>query len=277
MKAISKVMSCYQSRNLRYDFECILEQLMSNNFNYLPHKKPNPDSAGRIITLNHTGFMCTKLDSFTLAFVNSAKHAQLPVLEIGASYGIASQKALDNGAIVVANDLDLRHLFFLKQQIKPQDWARLYLNNKRFSDATNFPNNSFSHILLSRVAHFLKPDSFEIGLQKLYKWLVPGGEIYFVIMSPFHPRLSWFLPVYEKRWKNGVKWPGEIKNVKDSWPPELSKYIPNYLHVMDDRPFRHAVQKIGFQIKELTLFQCDNAKKTYNNNNKEYLGAIITK
>lgn len=243
---------------------------------HLSIKIPDTDQKGRIPTLNKTGFMCTDLDPITLAFIEESQKSKSPVLEVGAAYGAASKDLLANGSIVVANDMDIRHLLILRERVDKKNWINLYLNNQRFPDETNFPENTFSSVLLCRITHFLNANTMDMVFKKIYRWLKPQGQLFFVNISPFHPRLSWFLPVYEERWKNGVLWPGEITDIKNTWPTmPLAENIPQFLHVMDERPFRNAIEKMNFKIKHLELF-CHNGIES-EARHKDYLGAVVIK
>lgn len=65
-----------------------------------------PEPVGnKIVTANKMGFMKSKLDIFSNDFVCFANNQHYPVLEIGASYGIASLEALKRGNSVIANDI----------------------------------------------------------------------------------------------------------------------------------------------------------------------------
>lgn len=240
-------------------------------------KVPAPDIDGRVNTLNKTGFMFNKLDPISERFITDTINSKFPILEIGSAYGVVSQKALINKSIVVANDIDMRHLLLLRNQVDVKYWSSLYLNNQKFPEETDFSENLFSNIIFCRVAHFLDPDAMELGLNKIHKWLIPGGKLYFVVITPYHRRFKWFLSTYNKRWKDGVEWPGEIKECANIWPQELSNYIPDYLHLMDERPFERAVKKIGFKILEMSLFQWKIFDNLVKDDSKDYLGAILRK
>jgi SAM-dependent methyltransferase len=236
---------------------------------------PAADHKGRIHTLNKMGYMYTSLDEISLSFIESSANAKAPVLEIGAAYGAASQRALANDAVVFANDIDFDHLCLLRKQVESRYWSSLYLDNSRFPDETNFPENSFSSILLCRVAHFLSGKEMEIGMKKIYRWLIPGGELFFLVLSPFHRRLKWFLSTYEQRWKNGVPWPGEMNAGCAIWP-EFSEYIPEFLHVMDERPIKAIMEKMGFNIHRSELFQYGPLNNDLAHSG-EYFGVIAVK
>ena len=137
---------------------------------------PAPDEHGRVFTLNRTGFMKIKLDPISKIFIENAKSSRPFILEVGTAYGITANQVLTNGARVVANDVDERHLILLRQRSKVEYRSRLYLDNRKFPYETVFPDSSFLSILICRVAHFLDSDAMEAALDKVYDWLIPGGK-----------------------------------------------------------------------------------------------------
>lgn len=218
---------------------------------------PQPDEDKDIVTLNQMGYMTTLFDVITTEFIDFAAQCQLPVLDIGAAYGIASIAALERGATVISNDMDERHLVLLRKFTPSQYWQHLYLKVGQFPNQLDFPSHSISAILLRKMIHFLHPTEIEVGLDKLKQWLLPGGRIFIVTMSPFHECFKSFLPRYEQRWHNGIQWPGQINKCTKY----LTRYrgnIPEYLHLMDERPLSQALNKKGFTILKTTLFAYDD-------------------
>ncbi len=238
-------------------------------------KMPDPIEDGKIPTLNKTGYMTSDQCNLSLKFIEDAGKATLPVLDIGAAYGITTLPALKLGAQVIANDIDTRHLLLLREQALPKFWERLTLNRYQFPQFTNFPNESLDIILINRVSHFLTPDEMEETLQKAFKWLTPGGRLYIITMSPHHYLLERFLPVYNQRVHNKVIWAGDIPNMHD-YAPDLKHQIPQYLHVMDSHSLGAAIKLKGFKIIEESLFDYGHTdiKKA---NGKGYYGVIAEK
>ena len=63
-----------------------------------------------IPTLNNMGWMIAQQpDLYTEAFIEYARTAEKPVLEVGAAYGVAAPRILQQGGRVIVNDLDARH------------------------------------------------------------------------------------------------------------------------------------------------------------------------
>ena len=103
------------------------------------------------------------------------------------------------------------------------------------------------------VAPYFKPTQMEVALDNANKWLTPGGELYIITISPYHYSLGSFIKTYDEHWDTGNSWPGEILNLK-KYIPDLAKDIPNYLHVMDERPLKKALETRGFEIVTSKLF-----------------------
>lgn len=225
-------------------------------------KIPDPASDGKIPTLNQTGYMTPESDKLSDDFIDcAAKWGKegVPSIDIGAAYGIISLKALEKGAILIANDVEKRHLLILRKNAPKKKLSRLLLNICSFPEQTVFPANSVGAILLRRVIHFLTPVQLEIAIDKIAQWLRPGGSVFIITMSPYHYSLKSFDKVYEERWIKGNSWPGEIFTMRD-YAPDCAKDIPDYLHVMDKRPLIQALEKRGLIIKKAFLFGYKRAK-----------------
>jgi len=223
---------------------------------------PAPASDGKIPTLNQTGYMTPESDKLSDDFIDcAAKWGKegLPSIDIGAAYGIISLRALEKGAILIANDVEKRHLLILRKSAPKRNLSRLLLNISSFLEQTVFPANSVGAILLRRVIHFLTPAQLEIAIDKVAQWLRPGGSVFIITMSPYHYSLKSFDKVYEKRWIKGNSWPGEIFTMRD-YVPDCAKDIPDYLHVMDTRPLIQALEKRGLIVKQAFLFGYKRAK-----------------
>lgn len=95
-------------------FGCRANQIeISQHFDNL--EMPEIDEQEGILTLNKTGFMKVDLDHISQAFITASQQSNLPVLEISSTYGMASITALKNGATVIANDIEIKHLLLLKK------------------------------------------------------------------------------------------------------------------------------------------------------------------
>lgn len=239
-------------------------------------KIPEPEEDGKIATLNQMGFMTPDQNPYNTRFIEFAAQSPFPVLEIGAAYGLTVLPTLERGSTVIANDIDERHLLLLREQAPLELRSNLILNKRRFPDETEFPENSLGAILACRVVHFLTGEEMERGIEKMKRWLVPGGQIFVVTLSPYHRHLKdRFLPIYLKRARKNDPWPGTIENMHEYVPHEANK-IPKFCHVMDTNSLGQAFQRHGFRVIKEQFFDYKrpNAKS---NGDKGYYGIIVEK
>ena len=105
-------------------------------------------------TLNSMGYMASSLDAVSKQFIRSCK-PQSVVLDIGAAYGVAALEALKNGAHVVANDIDDRHLNILKSRCPSCLVQNLTLAPGCFFGQELFGGNVFDNILMAGCCTFI--------------------------------------------------------------------------------------------------------------------------
>lgn len=217
---------------------------------------PKALNDGKIETLNKMGLMTPDIDEFSDDFITSAKKwadHNIPIVDIGAAYGVTAIPALQKGGIVIANDICDEHLLHIKAQCSKKTWANLYLNNQKLAENLSFPSQSIGSILIRRVLHFFTPDQINRAFDDIMDWLTPGGTLYIIVMTPHHYSFSSFKPIYEDRWNAGNIWPGEISNMYE-FAPQFQKVLPQYFHVMDERPIKRALESRNFKIEESKLF-----------------------
>lgn len=214
--------------------------------------EPEYDKYGAASTLNQTGSMIAKFDPIVQAFVEFADQAELPLLDVGAGFGVATIPALAQGATVIANDMDERHLLTLRQQTPISDRQRLYLNIGMYPQDLEFPAQTFDGIMMRRIIHFLTADKMPAVFTKAAYWLRPGGRLFIVCMTPYHQYIPEFIKEYDARWQAGILWPGIIPNLR-LFKPDLDDDVPDFIHVMDERPLAQAIQPY-FELKMSLLF-----------------------
>lgn len=80
-----------------------------------------PDSPlkGMVPTMNHTGWMIENPDRVSLAFGDYAGGLDSEVLDIGCAYGVATLHALQQGARVLACDIEQKHLDYWSNSSQP--------------------------------------------------------------------------------------------------------------------------------------------------------------
>ncbi len=129
---------------------------------------------------------------------------------------------------------------------------------------------------MCRVAHFLTGKEMEEAIEKMKKWLAPGGRIYIITLSPYHYLLhDKFLPIYLKRVKQNISWPGIIEDMHQYAPHQAGK-IPKFLHVMENHSLGKALRKQGLNIVEERFFDYKRPQAK-SSADKGYYGIIAEK
>jgi len=242
---------------------------------HTPHM-PDYNESGRVLTLNKMGWMHPIIDPITEKFLEQCKK-DLKVLEIGASYGYASEEALKKGALVWINDLDIRHLEIFKYNI--EDTAllkRVSLVPGDFPEKVTLENEFFDSILAVRVLHFFSPKKLELSAKKMFQSLKKGGYVYIVAETPYLKNWSGYIPVYEKKKLQGDPYPGYFTNLKD-YNQEVSKYLPKSLHFLDPEVLTLVFTKAGFIVKEAVFLNRKDYPKTMQLDGRESVGFIAYK
>jgi SAM-dependent methyltransferase len=211
-------------------------------------KLPREKYPGAIPTLNGRGFMLKSLDPYSSAFVDYAGSTDAPVLDMGCAYGVATLAALAKGASVCACDMDAGHLAILEDCVPGEQRPRLTTQIGMLPDV-DFQAHSFGAILASRVLHFLTGDDVERAMKKMAAWLKPGGQMFLIADTPYMRTWSASVPAYEKRKREGHKWPGFL--------PDFSKYVPDgtdptshpeFLNPMDPDILARLCNEVGLNV-----------------------------
>ena len=239
------------------------------------------------LTVNKTGFDVLNSENKNNWVLNeyskfmSTKSLQT-ILDIGSGYGRISHIALNRNKTVIANDIATEHLIYTRKIAKSQGLSlkKLYLNNSHFPDNIIMENDALDAVVIYRVIHFLSAEEIELGLSKICKWLKKGGKVFIVVLSPYHKEYSeWFLPLYNAKWEDGNKWPGEGLEVAKALPRQQYN-LPKYLHVMDDRPLKYTLEKHGFIVLKtgfIDMSRFNSADNKQNRDGKESFGIIAVK
>jgi hypothetical protein len=197
-------------------------------------------------------------------------------LDIGAAYGIASLAALRNGATVVANDIDARHLEILRDSAPEALKSRLTLMPGNFPDWIDFPPGSLGAVLLCRVMHFFDGPTIERAAAKVMQWLAPGGKVFAVGETPFIGTAKIFFPTYLARVKAGDPWPGIVENVA-AHDPRRAGNLPSRMHLLDEPTLRRVFSNAGFAIEKLATFARPEFPPDIQLDGRESIGLIARK
>lgn len=231
-----------------------------------------------LVTFNKTGYALSEvLDDVTKEFVDFSAKAHYPVLEIGAAFGVASLAALKNGAKVIVNDLDKRHLDIFSEQVPAELKDRFQLAPGSFPNDIKIPNDSLSAILCCRVIHFFDPETVISSIKKCYSMLKVGGKAFFTVESPYLKNWN-KLPIdFANRKKNGDKFPGYVKTRDYINEGEIADNLPNYMHFFDEEILSNIFIECGFEVEKCFLFGRPYFAEEVQLDGRESVGIIATK
>ena len=228
-------------------------------------------------TLNKMGWSSEVPNEYSEAFIAYAAGCTSPVLDIGAAFGTASIAALEAGATVVANDVEPRHLEVLKSKVPPEHLQRLKVVVGKFPCDLSFPDDCFGAIHASMVLHFLTGEELVDGVQRMFRWMQPGGKLFILTGTPFQGNIKAFIPVYLERKRNGVRWAGEIENVREFNNHFSADLMPSFIHCLDEDVLVPVIEQAGFIIEEVKRYSRANLPDFCKLDGRENLGLIARK
>lgn len=210
---------------------------------------PNATDRGMVPTLNNKGFMSSSLDPVSAAFTVYAGQSKGWSLDLGCAYGIASLAALDNGARVIACDMEPGHIQVLVAN------ATKTAQDRVIGVVAQMPNmafapESFSAILCSRALHFLNGEDVTKTIGAMADWLAPGGKVFLIADTPYTGFWARGAAVYEERKAAGDPWPGFIPDVTQFLPESArSKRNMRYLNPMDPDILTRVCSEAGLVVE----------------------------
>ncbi|MEQ9115818.1 MAG: class I SAM-dependent methyltransferase [Rickettsiales bacterium] len=211
-------------------------------------------------------------DPYSHYFINKARESK-QVLEIGCGFGFMTSSILNGprSPTVTANDMDVRHLAAVINNVDQEKHSNLILAPGKVPDDLDFSESKFDIIGAICVTHFLTPKKIAETFSKVYKWLKKGGEFVFVNASIYNSRCASLTNNIEEKAEKGVQWAGEVKNFWETHP-EDKRNFPNYLNFAILNDYARLTKDIGFKISKLEYFSW--RKDTPD---KSYLGGILVK
>jgi len=240
-------------------------------------KMPEVSQHGQVPVLNlGGGYAIVSLDHISQSFVEYCKTKNGTILDIGAGYGTISVAVLqETKCSVIANDIGAENLLVLRSETSPENYNRLFLNNNRFPQTLDLPDQSLDGVAIVQVFHFLTGEEIEAGLQKIMRWLKPGGKLFIVTCSPYVKVLTNFMDTYEARKTSGMPWPGLIENWAQMRPH--MKNLPSFFHVLDHQTLCLALTNAGFIIENMSFVDRRQTIPSLGLDGRESIGVIASK
>jgi ubiquinone/menaquinone biosynthesis C-methylase UbiE len=212
-------------------------------------------------TLNNMGWMIAQeLDFYTEAFIRYSLNAHKPVLEVGAAYGVAAPRILQQGGKVIVNDLDGRHLETLYQQTPPHLQPNLQLLAGSCVDEIEVEDHSLSAILCGRVFHFFDTETIAVCLARFARWLEPNGKIFIVADSIFHGMNEGLLADFLQRKADGHANPAKVNLANNprlavqANKDEILQAMPEYFNFIDIETMVKLFNEAGFLVEHASYF-----------------------
>lgn len=219
---------------------------------------------------NAYGSMLRNVHPYCQDFLDLCKKTQGTVLDLGTTFGWVTQKALETGACVIANDLEPSHLDTLARLNHP----RLHLLPGRIP-GLSLPPQSLDVVYAAGVLHYLPPADLTQALSDIYMWLKPRGYLVFVTTTPYLGIYEKFRPIFEERVAQGIPWPGQINDVSQYIPGLDSTYPP--VTLFDQEGLISLLSSQGFSVIKSSYFNVGKIMAGRDEEGHGMLGSISQK
>ncbi len=229
----------------------------------------------RAPTRNRMGWTSNQINALSQLFVDHCRTASLPVLDLGAAYGVATLPALAAGARVIANDLDAEHLAVLASLAGPN--SRLQLLPGRFPNQLDLPPASLGAVHASNVLHFLDGPELTLGAAKIANWLAPGGQLFIHAGTPYQQPFSRFIPQYEQRVAAGDPWPGYVMDTAAISTHRKLTQIPPALHLLDPQVLTRVFQAAGLVVDRAWFYRRHDLPRSMHHDGREGVALLAHK
>lgn len=149
-------------------------------------KTANPS---KIETLNNMGAMFIPFNPLTVEFIADVKaHPHAYVVEFGGAFGNVARKCLENGAQnYTLNDLNLDHLavfsYQLQQEGRNAQFPNVTLLHGDFTEDKRIKPGSVQFGIINNTIHFLNPNQFKAGIDKITEITAVGGVWYITTLN----------------------------------------------------------------------------------------------
>lgn len=223
------------------------------------------------------GWTARELSEISLAFVEFARSAKRPVLDIGAGFGPATLAALKTGAHVIANDLDEEHLAELWKHCPEVLRSGLQLKTGEFPRHLHFEEHSLDAVHAAAVFHFLNGRKLEHGFRNIGRWLAPGGKLFVEASTPWQEPFRDFIPEYETRLSKGAVWPGWVVKIGEFSKHRQLGLMPRSIHLLDPDILSRLCGEGGLEVERVWLHRRRDLPVQLTLDGRETVGLIARK
>lgn len=176
-------------------------------------------------------------------WISTLPSSPLPLLDVGACYGVQTIHALSQQRDVIALDMCEDHLKIFRQRVAALTGVRGKLVDTvctKLPDKDAVPPASVSAILCSEVIHFLYAGEMRPVFHHFYRWLCPGGRL--VLTTGAWPKRMKTIQQAGLKFRGGRTADETLKMLETTPPGELVDAVPGLAHLPEESAWR---EKIG--------------------------------
>jgi SAM-dependent methyltransferase len=196
--------------------------------------------------------MSSVLDPLSIKFAIYARAVATETLDIGCGDGLATAAVIERGGRVVAVDPDGALIARVGARIPGERHARLTTQIGSLP-TVDFEDGRFAAIHAAHVFQVLSGQEILRSLEKMRRWLRPGGKLFVSAIEPGGVRWQPVVDYFESREAGGIRWPGFIPDVR-RFLVDGAPLIPAFIHLLNSQVLRRELTSAGFRVEEVTRY-----------------------
>jgi SAM-dependent methyltransferase len=197
--------------------------------------------------------MSSVLDPLSLKFAIHARAVAAETLDIGCGDGLATAAVIERGGRVVAVDPEASLLERVCARIASERHARLTTQIGSLP-AIDFADGQFAAVHAAHVLQLLNGREIVRSLEKMRRWLRPGGKLFISAIEPGGVRWQSTVDHFESREASGLRWPGYIADVR-KFLPDDAQAVPAFIHLLNAQVLRRELTSAGFRVEEISSYR----------------------
>jgi len=188
-----------------------------------------------------------------------------------------TQKILQTGAFVVANDLSQEHLNRIWSETMDQGRLKLLLGGFPNLDTSSIPPLDAVHA--AWVLHFMSGEEAEATAYQLFQHLKSGGRVYASVAPLYANEWPGLEAEIGKRKQHDLAYPGFFENTDefDNWSHDNTRPAPTKFHFFDEESFKRVFESQGFNVIDSFWFTRPSTNADSPVDAKKDLGIIVEK